>query len=76
MGVHRIYYLIVARLFKCICNLGPRAVNMLQAPLYLYPALCKLRIIRNCETHQLDFLAFLSTLPTLHCFSHYCYASL
>jgi len=31
--------LIVVHLFKCIFNLGPRVVDMLQAPRYLNPAL-------------------------------------
>ena len=32
-------FMIVVHLFKCIFNLGPRAVKMLQASRYLYPAL-------------------------------------
>jgi len=39
MDAHRIYDLTVVHLFKCIFNLGPRAVNMLRAPRYLNPAL-------------------------------------
>jgi len=35
MGTHKIYDLTVVHLFKCIFDLGPRAVNMLQAPRYL-----------------------------------------
>jgi len=31
--------LTVVRLFKCTLSLGPRAVNMLQTPRYLNPAL-------------------------------------
>jgi len=38
MDAHIIYNLTVVVLFKCIFNLGPRAVNMLQAPRYLNPA--------------------------------------
>jgi len=39
MDVYRIYDLTVVYLLKCIFNLGPRAVMMLQAPRYLNPAL-------------------------------------
>jgi len=39
MDAHRICDLTVVRLFKCIFNLGPYAVNMLQTPRYLNPAL-------------------------------------
>ena len=43
MDDHRIYALTVVHLFKCICNLGPRAVDtgMLQTPFYFNPALIK-----------------------------------
>jgi len=33
------YDLTVVHLFKCVFNLGPRAVNILQALRYLNPAL-------------------------------------
>jgi len=39
MDGHRIYDLTAVCLFKCIFNLGPRALGMLQAPRYLHPAL-------------------------------------
>jgi len=39
VDAHRIYVLTVVHLFKRIFNLGLRAVNMLQAPRYLNPAL-------------------------------------
>jgi len=41
MHANRIYDLTVVHfhLFKCIFKLGPRGVNMLQAPRYLNPAL-------------------------------------
>ena len=39
MDAHRIYDLTVVHLFKCIFNLGPRAVDMLRALRYLNPAL-------------------------------------
>jgi len=39
MDLHIIYHLTVVHLFEWIFNLGPRAVNMLQAPHYLNPAL-------------------------------------
>jgi len=39
MDVHRIYDKSCYHLFKCIFNLGPRTVNMLQAAHYLNPAL-------------------------------------
>jgi len=39
MDAQRIYYLTAVHLFKCSLNLGPRAVNMLQASRYLSPAL-------------------------------------
>ena len=39
MDTHRIYDLTVVHLFKCIFNLGPRALHMLQAPRHLNPAL-------------------------------------
>jgi len=32
MDTHRIYDLTYVHLFKCIFNLGPRAINMLQSP--------------------------------------------
>jgi len=31
MDAHRIYYFKVVHMFKCILNIGPRAVNMLRA---------------------------------------------
>jgi len=39
MHAHKIYDLTVVHLFNCIFKLGPRAVNMLQAPRYHNPAL-------------------------------------
>jgi len=39
--VHRIYDLTVVHLFKCFYKLGPRAVDMLQAPRHLNPALVR-----------------------------------
>jgi len=39
MKTHRIYDLTVVNLIKCICNLGSRAVNMLQAPRHFNPVL-------------------------------------
>jgi len=39
MDAHRIYDLTVVHLFKCIFNLGPRAVDMLRALRYLNPVL-------------------------------------
>jgi len=41
MDAHRIYDLTVIHFFKCIFNLGPRAINMLRAPRYLNPALLR-----------------------------------
>jgi len=34
MDAHRIYDLTVVHLFKCIFDLGPRALNMQKAPRY------------------------------------------
>jgi len=34
MDAHRIYDLTVVHLFKCIFDLRPRAINMLNAPRY------------------------------------------
>jgi len=39
MDAHRIYDFTVVHMFKCLLNLGPRAVNMLQAPRHLNLAL-------------------------------------
>jgi len=39
MDAYRIYDLTVVHLVKCIFKFGSRAVNMLQAPCYLNPAL-------------------------------------
>jgi len=46
MDGHIIYYLTVVHLFKCIFNLGARAVHMLLAPRHLNPALSRLLSIR------------------------------
>jgi len=35
MDAHRIYDLAVVHLFRCILNLGPRAVHMLQDPRWI-----------------------------------------
>jgi len=56
MDTHRIYDLIVVHLIKCICNSGPRAVNMPQAPRHLNLVLVMehLRIKTNiCEYEHL-----------------------
>jgi len=45
MDTHRIYDLTVVHLFKCIFDLGPRAINMLQAPRYLNPELLLMRTL-------------------------------
>jgi len=39
MDARKMYDLTVGHLFMCIFNLGPHAVNLLQAPRYLNPAL-------------------------------------
>jgi len=39
VDARRIYDFKVVHLFKCSFNLGPRAVNIFQAPRYLNPAL-------------------------------------
>jgi len=41
MDAHRIYDLTVVHLCKCIFNLGPRGLNMLQAPRYFNPAVVR-----------------------------------
>ena len=43
--VHRICDITVVHLFKCIFNLGPRAVIMLRAPRNLNPALIELSLL-------------------------------
>jgi len=48
MDVRIIFDLTVLHSFKCIFNLGPRDVNMLQAPRYLnlpLPHYCELRFL-------------------------------
>jgi len=42
MDVYKIYDLTVVNLFKCVFNLGPRTVNMLQVPRCLNPAVAAL----------------------------------
>jgi len=37
--IHMDPYIIYFHLFKCVDNLGPRAVNMLQVPPHLHPTL-------------------------------------
>jgi len=47
MDTHRIFDLTVVHLFKRICNLGPRAVYMLQAPRHLNLALVRVGAIES-----------------------------
>jgi len=43
MDAHIFCDLTVVRLFKCIFNLGPRAVYMVRAPRHVNPALMQVR---------------------------------
>jgi len=52
MDTHKIYDLTVVHLFSCIFNLRPRAVNMLQSPRYLYPAL--LTDASTCDINAIE----------------------
>jgi len=67
MHAHKIYDLTVVHLFKCIFKLGPRSVNMLQAPRYLNPALAVEHVYSHIK-HDDQLCLYIDMHNQLYCY--------